>query len=100
MVTDLEQFEYNLMPKLIAEIKANGGRARTFDTFRIRSRDRTKGGLGTSAWEGKDLFRNLHRLVKKGWIKSLPNGSYILTYKGKFEYRDPYLLARQRYERT
>lgn len=85
MITEDEQFENNLMPKLIADYKnamAEGRINDDFDMERVRKYQQ-EGGFGTRAWEGEALKEKLSYLVERDLIKDVSDGIYRLTYAGK-----------------
>jgi hypothetical protein len=85
MTTDEENFENNLMPKLLADYKDAKQKGETqycFDEKRVIEYSRSQGGLSTRAWEGEDLRKNLTNLVKKGLIEKVGDDKYCLTELG------------------
>ncbi len=84
MLTDDEQFENNLMPKLIDYYKRateNGRTKNEFDIEMVR-KFLNEGGFGIKAWEDQELKDRLSYLVKKGLIEEVSNGRYRLTENG------------------
>jgi hypothetical protein len=85
MITEEEQFENNLMPKLINDYKSAKAEGRTNDDFdmeRVRKFQR-EGGFGIRAWDDKALKDKLSYLVRRDLIKEVSHGKYRLTDFGK-----------------
>jgi hypothetical protein len=85
MTTDEENFENNLMPKLIKDYKDAKEEGRAEDDFDMDRviKHKPEGGLWTRAWEGAALKKNLSYLVNKRLIEETGHGRYRLTELGK-----------------
>jgi hypothetical protein len=85
MTTEQENFENNLMPKLLADYNDTKEKGEThyyFDEERVR-KYRSEGGFWIRAWEDEELDKNLSYLVDKGFIKKVEDEKYYLTDDGK-----------------
>jgi hypothetical protein len=86
MLSDEEQFENNIMPKLQAKDKYAKDHGKTkyeFTVEDVREFQREWGGLGINGWDDKEIRdRLLPNIIKKGLIEEEFNGWYSLTEKG------------------
>lgn len=84
MLTDDEQFENNLMPKLIDDCKyakAHGETNYDFGIEKVR-KFLNEGGFSIRAWENNELKDRLSFLVRKGLIQEISSGRYTLPQSG------------------
>ena len=85
MLTDDEQFENNIMPKLQAEHKKAIEQGETnyeFSLEQIREFQK-EGGYGIRAWDDDELKKRVSYLVEKRLIEEVSNGRYRITESGK-----------------